>query len=123
MQLKHAVCTAALAVPLLLAGASPSAADVDVGFGVGSPYYGSPYWGPDDGYYGPGFYGPGYYRHGWGPGYGFSAYDDEVFLGARVDLDDADEDDEAVIVVEPTAADPAPCVKTNVKNLKNACPM
>ena len=47
MQIRQAVCTAALAVPLLLAGAAPSAADVDVGFGIGSPYYGSPYW--DDG--------------------------------------------------------------------------
>ena len=118
MRIRQAVCTAALAVPLLLAGAAPSAADVDMGFGIGSPYYGSPYW--DDGYYGHGFYDHGYYRHGWAPGYGFRAYDDEVFLGARVDLDDDDDD---VIVVEPTAADPAPCVKTNVKNLKNACPM
>ena len=119
MQVRHAVCTAALAVPLLLAGAAPSAADMDVGFGFGSPYYGSPYWGPYDSYYGHGF-GPGYYRHGWSPGYGLRAYDDDMFLGARVDLDD---DDDA-IVVEPTAArDPAPCVKTNVKNLKNACPM
>ena len=117
MQLRHAVCTAALAVPLLLAGAAPSAADVDASFGFGSPYYGSPYWSPYDGYY-----GPGYHRYGWGPGYGFHAYDDEVFLGARVDLDDVDDDDDDVIV-EPTAAEPAPCVKTNVKNLKNACPM
>ena len=67
MQIRQAVCTAALAVPLLLAGAAPSAADVDVGFGIGSPYYGSPYW--DDGYYGHGFYDHEYYRHGWGPGY------------------------------------------------------
>jgi hypothetical protein len=113
MQLKHALCTAALAVPLFLIGAAPSAADVDVGFGVGSPYYGSPYWEPYGGYY-----GPGYYRHGWGPGYyGMGPYDDEVFLGARVDFDDTD------VVVAPAAAAPTPCVKTNVKNFKNACPM
>jgi hypothetical protein len=112
MPLKHAVCTAALAVPLLLAGAAPSAAEVDVGFGVGvgDPYYGSPsYWGRYD-RYDHGLYGPGYY----GPG-------DEVFLGAAVDVDD--DDDEDVVVVEPAAAEPAPCIKTNVKNLKNACPM
>ena len=83
---------------------------MDVGLGVGSPYYGSPYWGPYDGYYEYGL-SPGYY--GTGP------YDDEVFLGATVDVDD----DDADIVVEPSAAEPAPCVKTNVKNFRNACPM
>jgi len=109
MQLKHAVCTAAVALPLLLAGAGPSAAQVDVGFGspyYDSPYYGSPYGGPYDGYYGPDYYGLATYD------------DDEVFLGAQVDVDD-----DMDVVVEPSAAAPAPCVKTNVKNLKNACSM
>lgn len=113
MQMRYAVCTAALAVPLLLGSAAPSAAEVDVGFGVGSPYYDSPYWGPYDGYYGAGYYPAGHY--GLGP---YDPYDDEVFLGAQVDVAD-----NADVIVEPTAAEPAPCVKTNVKNLRNACPM
>jgi hypothetical protein len=108
MQLKHALSTAVLAVPLLLAGAAPSTANIEVGLGAESPYY-------------DGYYGPGYYRYGWGSGYyglaPYDPYDDEVFLGAPVDVDDN------AIVVEPSAAVPVPCVKTNVKNLRNACPM
>jgi hypothetical protein len=111
MQLRHILCTASLAVPLLLSGTAPSAADVVVGLGVGSPYY--------DGYH-DGYYGSGYYRYGWGSGYyglgPYDPYDDEMFLGPQVDVDDD-------VVVVPSAAAPVPCVKTNVKNLRNACPM
>lgn len=32
-------------------------------------------------------------------------------------------DEGNAIVVNPAAANPGPCVKTNVTNLKNACPM
>jgi hypothetical protein len=42
-----------------------------------------------------------------------------VVINDDIDVDDMDEE-----VIEPAAAapDPAPCVKTNVKNFKNACP-
>lgn len=112
---KHALCSAILAVPLIIAGAGPSAADVDAefGFGFGSPYYAyDPYYGYglSDPYYGYGLSGPYY-------GYGLSG----PYVGSYGDEFDEDEVDE---VIEPAAAppEPAPCVKTNVKNFKNACP-
>lgn len=105
MTLKHSLCTAALAVPLLIAGVGPSAAHSDVGFDVG---FGSPYYGmyPYDPYYGYGLSDPFY-----------DPYDD-IYFGARFDVDDDGD------IIEPAAApaEPAPCVKTNVKNFKNACP-
>lgn len=122
MTLKHSLCTAALAVPLLIGGAGPSAADADVGFGVGlgSPYYGMY---PYDRYYGYGLSDPFFYD-GFGPNYGYGLadpyVDDDVVIDDDIDVvDDMDEE-----VIEPAAAspDPAPCVKTNVKNFKNACP-
>jgi hypothetical protein len=123
MELKHSLWTAAVAVPLLLGGVGPAAADMDVGFGVGigHPYYGSPYY---DRYYGDPFWGP---RYGYGfgsPYYGLGdPYDDDVFVGATVVPEDDDDMDDDMEVIEPAAAEPAaPCVKTNVKNLKNACP-
>jgi hypothetical protein len=102
MTTKQALCSAVLAIPLILAGAGPSAADVEAefGFGWGSPYYGmSPFYYP---HYGYGLYAP----------YGGAYYGDEFV-----------EDDE-VEIIEPAAApaEPASCVKTNVKNFKNACP-
>jgi hypothetical protein len=117
MKLKHGLWTAAVAFPLLIAGAGPSAADMDVdfGLGVGHPYYGSPYY--YDRYYGDPFWGP---RYGFGgPYYGLGAYDDDVAVGATI----VPEEDDDEMVIEPAAAEPgAPCVKTNVKNFKNACP-
>jgi hypothetical protein len=122
MTLKHSLCTAALAVPLLIGGAGPSAADADVGFsvGLGSPYYGMY---PYDRYYGYGLSDPFFYD-GFGPNYGYGLadpyVDDDVVIDDDIDVvDDMDEE-----VIEPAAAspDPAPCVKTNVKNFKNACP-
>ena len=94
---KHALCSAILAVPLIIAGAGPSAADMDAefGFGFGSPYY------------------------AYDPYYGYGLADPYVgFYGGEFDEDEVDE------VIEPAAApaEPAPCVKTNVKNFKNACP-
>jgi hypothetical protein len=98
MTLKHALCSATLAVPLIIAGAGSSAAEVDVGFGlgVGSPYYGMyPY---DYGLYDP--------------------YGDFTYGGRIIEDEEVDE------VIEPAAApaELAPCVRTNVKNFKNACP-
>jgi hypothetical protein len=86
---------------LIIAGAGPSGADIEAefGFGWGSPYYGMyPYY-P---YYDYGLYAP----------YG------GVYYGGE--FDEGDE----VEVIEPAAApaEPAPCVKSNVKNFKNACP-
>src|SRR5262245_5724618 len=54
MNLRNALCAAALAVPMTLAGAAPSMAgtDVDVRFGIGVPGYG----------------------YGYGNGYGYSSY-------------------------------------------------
>jgi hypothetical protein len=99
MSLKHSLCAAALAVPFLAFAAGPSAAhsDVEFGLGFGSPYYGMYPYGP---YYDP--YDDFYYERG---------------LAVGVDVDDVD-----VEVVAPAAAEPAPCVKTNVRNLRNACP-
>jgi hypothetical protein len=111
MKLKHGLCTAALAIPLLVLGTGSSVAhddDVGLSFGFGSPYYlydDYPYsYGFRDPFYDP-YYDDVYFRGG-------------VFLGADVDMDDE------VEVIEPAAApaEPQGCVKTNVKNLKNACP-
>ena len=112
MSIKHSLCTAALAIPLLILGTSPSAADVDVGFGVGlgSPYY----WHPYDSYpYSYGFRDPFY------DPYDDVYYHSGFYGGADPDVMDEDE----VEVIEPAAApaEPQGCVKTNVKNLKNAC--
>jgi hypothetical protein len=112
MTIKHSLCTAALAVPLLVLGTGPSAADVDVGFGVG---FGSPYYWhhPYHGYpYSYGFHDPFY-----------DPYDDVYFHSGFYAGADPDMDDDEVEVIEPAAApaEPQGCVKTNVKNLKNAC--
>jgi hypothetical protein len=133
---KLALCSAILAVPLIIAGAGPSAADVDAefGFGFGSPYYGmSPYdpyygygladpnygYGLADPYYGYGLADP-YYGYGLtDPYYGYGLTDPYVgSYGGEFDEDAVDE------VIEPAAAppDPASCVKSNVRNFKNACP-
>ena len=112
MTLKHSLCTAALAVPLLIGGAGPSA-----GVGLGSPYYGMY---PYDRYYGYGLSDPFYYD-GFGPSYGYGLADPYLDDDVVID-DDIDVMDEEVIEPAAAPADPAPCVKTNVKNFKNACP-
>jgi len=102
--LKKALYASALLLPLSLLGTAPAMADVSVGVGFGSPYYGY-------GFYDP--YGPGY-----DPFYADRFDDGDIDV---VDIDD-DMDDDAE-VIEPAAAPAAPtgCVKTNVKNFKNAC--
>jgi hypothetical protein len=112
MTLKQSLCAAALTLPLVIAGAGPSAADHDMSFGLGfgSPYYaGYPY--HHHGLYDPYYYDDDYYDRGL-----VVADDADVVV---VD-DDFDDDDD--MVVEPAAAAPEACVKTNVRNLKNACP-
>jgi hypothetical protein len=103
MMLKRALYASAVVLPLALAGAVPALAhdDVSLEFGLGSPYYygGDPY----------------YYDYGL----------DDPFIDDP-DIVDVDvvNDDDIDIEVEPAAApaEPAGCVKTNVTNLKNACP-
>jgi hypothetical protein len=108
--LKKVLCASALLLPLGLLGTTPAMADVSVGVGFGSPYYGFGYY-PYHRYYDYGLYDP------YGPGYGYGAYYNDRFG------DEAIDDDDTIEVIEPTAAPAAPtgCVKTNVKNLKNAC--
>jgi hypothetical protein len=106
--LKRALYASALLLPLTFLGTAPTMADTDVsfGFGIGSPYYGYGYY-PYHRYYDYGLYDP------YGPYYG--SYYDGHFDDESVDAN--------VEVIEPTAApaEPTGCVKTNVKNLKNAC--
>jgi len=48
-----------------------------------------------------------------------AVYQDEAYVGAAVVPDNGDEN----MMIAPAAAEPvATCVKTNVKNFKNACP-
>jgi hypothetical protein len=100
--LKKALYASALLVPLGFLGTAPAMADVSFGVGIGDPYYGYGYY-PYDRYYDYGLYDP------FGPDYGF-------YHRKRIVVEEE--------VVEPAAAPavPAGCVKTNVKNLKNACP-
>jgi hypothetical protein len=116
--LKKALYTSALLLPLGFLATAPAMADVSVGVGFGSPYYGFGYY-PSHRYYDYGLYDP------YGPGYGYGAY-----YNGRFDDDDFDDDDVAIVdtnddteVVEPASApaEPTGCVKTNVKNFKNAC--
>jgi hypothetical protein len=111
MTLKQSLWASALALPFILAGAGPSAADHNTGFsvGFGSPYYGYP---THYGLYDPYLYDDDYYYHR-----GLVIDDDVDVVVADDDFDDDDD-----MVVEPAAAAPQPCVKTNVRNLKNACP-
>lgn len=104
--LKRALYASALLLPLTLMGAAPTMAHTDASFGlgVGSPYYGYGY----DPYYEYGLYDP------YGPDYGMY-YDD------RVDDEFVDADDGEVVEPAAAPAEPTGCVKTNVKNLKNAC--
>ncbi|MGH6874635.1 MAG: hypothetical protein ACREDW_06430 [Aestuariivirgaceae bacterium] len=103
--LKRALFASAVLLPLTFLGTAPALADVSFGFGVGSPYYGYGY--PYHRYYDYGLYDP------YGPDYG--PYEDDNFYDESADMD--------VEVIEPAAApaEPTGCVKTNVKNLKNAC--
>jgi hypothetical protein len=108
MILKRALYASALVLPLALSGAAAALAhdDVSLEFGLGSPYYygGDPY----------------YYDYGL----------DDPFIDDPdiVDVDVVDDDDIDIddmdVEVEPAAApaEPVGCVKTNVTNLKNACP-
>ena len=107
--LKKALYTSALLLPLGFLGTAPAMADVSVGVGFGSPYYG--FGSYPSRYYDYGLYDP------YGPGYGYGAYYNDRFD------DEAIVDDDTVEVIEPAAAPAAPtgCVKTNVKNFKNAC--
>jgi hypothetical protein len=104
--LKKTLYAAAVLLPLSFLGTAPAMADVSVGVGFGSPYYGYGYY-PYHPYYDYGLYDP--YGPNYGPYYN-DRYDDEVVGDVEV--------------IEPAAAPAAPtgCVKTNVNNLKNACP-
>ena len=96
MALKKALCTVFAAVPLVIVSVVASSADTGFGFGFGGPCYD---YDPYDRYHLYGKYYPYNKAHCHGRSY----------------------DSDVVVMATSARAESARCVKTNVKNFKNAC--